>query len=200
MTYSGGAGKCLLTVGYSGCGVVYEFTPNSGGGWTEAVLYTFARGGGYAVNPSAGLILNNPGDLFATSVAGGDGSGTVLELKRSKKGWEQTVLHRFYGIPDGLGPVGKLEMDTDALFGVTVNGGISGIYGYGTAFELKRSETGSWKETILHSFAGGTADGYYPQAGMVSNGQGSLFGTTQYGGTGTACRAGTCGTVYEIAP
>lgn len=60
MTYSGGAGKCLLTVGYSGCGLVYEFTPNSGGGWTEAVLYTFARGGGYAVNPSAGLILNNP--------------------------------------------------------------------------------------------------------------------------------------------
>jgi hypothetical protein len=198
MTYSGGMGKCLLTAFYTGCGILFEFSRNSGGSWNETVLFSFARGGGYAVNPSAGLILNNPGDLYATSLAGGDGFGTVLEFKEAATGWQQNVIHRFYGIPDGLRPVGKLEVDQDALLGVTVNGGI--LDTYGIAFELQRSETGSWKERILHSFAGGTADGYNPQAGMVSNGQGSLFGTTQYGGTGTACRAGTCGTVYEITP
>jgi uncharacterized repeat protein (TIGR03803 family) len=198
MTSSGGAGRCERTVGYPGCGIVYEFTLNSGGGWTETVLYNFVRGGGYAVNPSSGLILNNTGDFFATSLAGGDGWGTVFELNQLKNGWKQSVLHRFSGNPDGILPVGKVEMGQNGdFFGVTSNGG-SG-YQHGMVFELKRSETGTWKERILHSFVGGKLDGDSPRAGVALGPHGRLYGTTSVGGSGTGCGTG-CGTVYEITP
>jgi hypothetical protein len=198
MTSSGGKGNCVLTNYHPGCGIVYEFTRSPSGGWTETVIYRFHRGEGLAVNPSGGLILNNTGDLFATSLAGGDGRGTVLELKELKKGWEQSVLHRFSGNPDGILPVGKVEMgQTGDLFGVTSNGG-SG-YQHGVVFELKRSETGTWKERILHSFVGGKLDGDSPRAGVALGPHGRLYGTTSVGGSGTGCGTG-CGTVYEITP
>jgi uncharacterized repeat protein (TIGR03803 family) len=199
-TVYGGTGTCQ-TSGYPyaptvGCGTIYRATLSSGT-WTETVLYNFARGGGHAVNPSWGLILINTGDLLATSLAGGDGWGTVFELKELKKGWEQGVLHRFSGNPDGNLPVGKVEMGQNGdLFGVTSNGG-SGFL-QGMVFELKPSETGTWKERILHSFVGGKLDGDSPQAGVVVGPYGNLYGTTYAGGSGT-CNTG-CGTVYEITP
>src|ERR1700690_656741 len=36
-TAYGGTGSCS-----SGCGTVFELSPNGGGGWTETVLYSFA--------------------------------------------------------------------------------------------------------------------------------------------------------------
>jgi uncharacterized repeat protein (TIGR03803 family) len=49
----------------------------------------------------------------------------------------------------------------------------------------------------LHSFSGGS-DGYYPQAGLIRDGSGNLYGTTEYGGSG--CYGGICGTVFKLAP
>jgi uncharacterized repeat protein (TIGR03803 family) len=82
------------------------------------------------------------------------------------------------------------------LFGVTANGGAS-ANGLGTVFELRRSKDG-WKERILHGFSG-PPDGANPSAGLVSDSQGHLYGTTRPGGTGTECSGG-CGTVYEVTP
>jgi uncharacterized repeat protein (TIGR03803 family) len=52
--------------------------------------------------------------------------------------------------------------------------------------------------STLYSFAGG-ANGANPGAGVVFGANGSLFGTTPYGGTGTACQGG-CGTIFEVTP
>jgi uncharacterized repeat protein (TIGR03803 family) len=195
MTEAGGRGKCEYVPKVAGCGIVYELTPNSDGSWKEAVIYDFARGGGFAVNPSSGLILDGASHLLATTIAGGDGPGTVLELTQSQKGWQQDVLYRFYGDPDGDTPVGRLGINSDgALFGVTFRGGKNA----GTVFELQRSQTNGWKERVLHSFVGGI-DGASPQAGLVFDSQGHLYGTTGSGGGGTVCTGG-CGTVYEITP
>jgi hypothetical protein len=198
LTSTGGTGKCEASESIPGCGIVFEFSHDSIGGWTETVIYNFVRGGGYAVNPSSGLILIDADYLLLTSTAGGDGFGAVLELRRSQtKGWEQSILHRFYGNPDGWWPVGKIVDTDDSLFGATSGGGVIRQNG-GMVFELKRSAAGDWRERILHDFTG-APDGNYPGAGVVSDSSGHLYGTTQWGGGGFGCTFG-CGVAYEIAP
>src|SRR5207237_9116314 len=53
-------------------------------------------------------------------------------------------------------------------------------------------------ETVLHSF-GGAGDGVQPDAGLMMDRAGDLYGTTIVGGSGN-CSAGGCGTVYKITP
>jgi uncharacterized repeat protein (TIGR03803 family) len=191
-TQIGGTGICTYYKDSHGCGVVYKLTPGSGGKWTESVVYNFIRGGGNAVIPSAGFFLRDR-HLFGTSLTGGDGLGTFFELKPSQKDWTQQILYRFYGYPDGEGPIGRLEMGPHGeLFGVTGGGGYKNV---GTVFALRDSTQG-WKESVLYAF-GGSNDGYLPMAGVVSDSQGHLYGTTFYGG-GTVCEGGGCGTVYEV--
>jgi hypothetical protein len=58
------------------------------------------------------------------------------------------------------------------------------------------------KETVLHRFTGGK-DGSKSQAGLISDSDGNLYGTTFYGGTGNCNDAGEffgCGTVFEASP
>lgn len=197
MTQVGGTGRCEYRPFYLGCGIVYELTPSSGGNWTETVVYDFARGGGFAVTPSSGLMMDSQGRLLGTTLAGGDGLGTVFEVRHLQKSWRQSVLHRFYGNPDGITPVGNVQMDAEGvLFGATSRGGKNKV---GTVFELQPSETTDWNERVLHSFQGGI-DGAYPQAGVISDSHGHLYGTTSQGG-GSGCYNGVgCGTVYEITP
>ena len=194
---AGGNGKCLYAVSYPGCGVAYELTPGSGGNWQESVIYEFTRGRGTAVNPSEGLFFNNEGNLLGTTLKGGDGLGAVFELTESQKGWKETVLYRFYGNPDGAYPVGQLSTDEKGdLFGVAFWEGAHRVDGM--VFELMPGGTEDRKERILHGFAGGI-DGSRPEAGLVSDSHGHLYGTTQQGGGGTRCDQG-CGTVYEVTP
>lgn len=194
MTKFGGTGKCV-TSDSSGCGMVYQLAPTSGGGWTETVIYDFARGGGSAVMPSGGLILDKANHLYGTTLEGGNGTGTVFELTQAQKGWEQRVLHRFYGNPDGIIPVGRVAMNAFGdLFGVT-SGRLSKPAAGGVVFELQRSGMHDWRERILYSFG---SDGDLPVAGVVSDSHGHLYGTTQFGGSGK-CDLG-CGVVYEVIP
>ena len=199
-TQYGGTGLCgggpfILP----GCGTVYKLAPSAGGSWTETI-YSFTRGGGFGVLPSGGLLFDKENRLLATTRRGGDGLGTVFQLKPSqKKEWQQTVLHRFYGHPDGMTPTGRLVADADGnLFGVSTYGGIAATRpGYGSVFELQRSLDG-WKERVLYRFTGGS-DASNPQSGLVLDKQGRLYGTTEHGGNNTGCNSG-CGTVYEVTP
>jgi uncharacterized repeat protein (TIGR03803 family) len=200
MTQYGGNGLCESSsegFGYMyGCGVVYEFTPHSDGSWSETIVYNFVRGGGFGVFPSGELFLGAANHLFGVTADGGDGIGAVFELEDTKKrGWQQSEAHIFYAGVDGVNPTGRLVADANGdLFGVTVRGSSTNV---GIVFEVQRSDDG-WKENIIHSFAK-APDGASPAAGLVLDSSGHLYGTTQYGGTGTACRYG-CGTVYEVMP
>ena len=140
-------------------------------------------------------MLANDDHILATSVAGGDGLGTLFDLTGSQTGWSQRVLYRFYGDPDGGEPVGKLASDAaGTIFGATTIGGTDNA---GAVFELEKSKTG-WRDKVLHSFTAGS-DGYLPYAGVTSDGGGHLFGTTLFGGGGKGgCGSESCGTVYEI--
>ncbi|MGH6838940.1 MAG: choice-of-anchor tandem repeat GloVer-containing protein [Methylocella sp.] len=64
-------------------------------------------------------------------------------------------------------------------------------------------------ETVLHTFCSlpGCTDGRQPQAGLIADSNGNLYGTTTNGGSGTsaACTNGLgevlgCGTVFKLSP
>ena len=77
------------------------------------------------------------------------------------------------------------------LYGTTYGGGIHcpDVGGCGTVFELSPREGGGYTETVLHSFGNGT-DGQYPQASLILDGAGNLYGTTSEGGIHTSCSNG----------
>jgi uncharacterized repeat protein (TIGR03803 family) len=60
--------------------------------------------------------------------------------------------------------------------------------------------SGAWSQTekILHTFTGGV-DGFLPQAGLVFDGKGNLYGTTSGGGNANS-EVCSCGTVFELSP
>jgi uncharacterized repeat protein (TIGR03803 family) len=177
-------------------------------GWaasTETVLYSFAGGSSDGSVPLAGLVSDKVGHLYGTTSTGGNSNacgifggscGVVFELHRAAGGWTEKVLYIFQGGADGGTPYGGLVRDAKGnLYGTTFVGGASGN---GTVFELVRGSGGTWTETVLYSFAGGT-DGAEPRAGLLLKGN-TLYGTTSLGGTGTACGifGGPCGTVFQL--
>jgi uncharacterized repeat protein (TIGR03803 family) len=67
----------------------------------------------------------------------------------------------------------------------------------GVVYELSPNLDGSWKMKILHGFTGGS-DGGDPQAALILDATGKLYGTTSGGGL-TKCGAG-CGVIFELDP
>ena len=109
-------------------------------------------------------------------------------------------LYSFSGGTDGGSPLGRLVMDTSGiLYGTTLSGGSgSGFDGIaaGTVF---RFDPAAGVLTTLYSFGLAGATGSNPVAGLTFDPAGSLYGTTQTGGTSTACSYG-CGVVFKLVP
>lgn len=181
-------------------GTVFKLTPSSDDTeWTETVLYAFHGSDGSA--PVAGLIRDKHGALYGTTSSGGLGFGFGAAFKltppaRGETAWTETVLHLFTGGIDGDYPFAGLTAGPDgALYGTTSNGGGGNNGGYGTVFKLTPPAWGepAWTETVLYSFTGGS-DGSIPQAGVIFDNEGALYGTTTLGG------AGSSGTVFKLTP
>jgi uncharacterized repeat protein (TIGR03803 family) len=124
----------------------------------------------------------------------------ALAANSSQSAQAQTfkVLHTFTGGADGARPVAGLIMDrAGSLYGTTEFGG---TYGFGIVFRLAAKGSG-WILSPLYSFQGiSNRDGNVPLARVVIGPDGSLYGTTQFGGTtGSACPQG-CGTVFNLKP
>ena len=195
-------GDNLTLCGGVGCGVVFELV-NSSGTYTEKVLYSFT-GGTDGAQPLAGLLMDKAGNLYGTTQIGGTtctvGCGVVFELTppvAPNTTWTETVLYSFTGSDDGVAPAAGLIMDASGnLYGTTSEGGVSPNH-YGTVFELVNS-AGSYTEKIIYSFTG-NSDGVAPNAGVIMDASGNLYGTTSYGGGSTNCAVG-CGTVFELTP
>jgi uncharacterized repeat protein (TIGR03803 family) len=153
------------------------------------VLYQF-RSGPSGINPYAGVVRDGKGNLYGTTYNDGAfASGTVLRINTLGK---EKVLHSFSQTEgDGAFPwYGTLARDSSGnLYGTTITGGIDGQLCCGTVFKV----TASGEETILYRFSGVGGDGF-PQAGVVRDASGNLYGTTQNGGTSNA------GTVFQLDP
>jgi uncharacterized repeat protein (TIGR03803 family) len=201
-------GGIAADCGGNGCGVVFELSPFSGGGWAEKEIHSFT-GGSDGSNPWAGLIFDADGNLYGTTSAGGSSSGVgvVFELKPiSGGGWKETVLHTFSSQAKGYAPAAGVVFDSHGnLYGTTSGGGVTtgdcGIDGCGVVFKLSPdASTGGWAETVIHAFEG-TRDGAIPDAGLILDSAGNLYGTTQQGGLLTGgCNFNRCGVVFEFSP
>jgi uncharacterized repeat protein (TIGR03803 family) len=166
----------------------------------ETVLHNFSGADG--ARPYLGsLIKDTAGNLYGTtwyggdlSCQGGEGCGTVFKVDPSGK---ETVLHNFEAQNDGQFPFSSLVLDPSGNLYGTTSDGID--YGQnGLVFQVN-SATGA--ESVIYQF-NGQPDGSYPEAGMVPDSNGNLYGTTAFGGSGTGpdCGNAGCGAVFELSP
>jgi uncharacterized repeat protein (TIGR03803 family) len=158
--------------GANGAGVVFELSP-SGSGWTEQVIY---EPGSYA----AGLTMDTAGNIL-----GVNDRGTVFELlPNGDGGWTPTVIYDFGG---DYKLSGTPALDQAGNIYCTMTGD-SGS-GTGTLWKLSLVD-GKWTKKSLELWKRGLA----PLAGVVLDGTGNIYGTTQAGGTYGG------GTIFELSP
>jgi len=169
-------------------GVVYQLVP-SGNGWTESVLHSFdpAIDG---INPAAGLVFDQAGNLYGTTIDGGPlNGGTVFKLSHAGNTWTSTVIYSFQRTSRGPLPHASLSFDAAGnLYGTTQYGGKSDL---GTIFKLTPGVNG-WTYKLLKEFD--LSDGGLPQSDVVFDASGNLHGTTWKGGTNHL------GVVWKITP
>ena len=182
---------------FEGFGAVFELTPDpTGTGWTETVLHAFGcidmcNG---PPSPAGGVVMDAAGNLYGTTLGGGQTiyEGLLYKLSPDPSGrWNYTLLYGFCsqpGCPDGANPDAGLIIDAAGnLYGTTLYGGAANE---GVVFEVAPDGT----ETVLHSFQGSPADGANPEAGLIMDPAGNLYGTTYKGG------AANQGVVFMVAP
>lgn len=170
--------------GAVGAGTVYELSPNGSQGWSETVLYQFQSGFDGAF-PLAGVTLDQTGNLYGTTEAGGAiGPGTVFKLSPPQMqggSWTENILYSFTASAGE--PYGVLIFDKAGnLYGTT-------SWPKGNVFELIPSAGDSWTEIQLYAF--GSTRISVPLAGLTLDNIGNLYGTA----TGDFC-----GGVFRLQP
>jgi hypothetical protein len=202
VTQAGGDLNCE-ELAEPGCGTVFELH-SEGGAWQEKQVHLFSEAHFDGGIPSGGVTLDSMGSVYgATEFGGGAGScggkgvgcGSVYELSHSHSGWQEQILYGFGGSVTGSDPMGELAFDPKGnLYGVTCCSGGNKV---GLVFELTPAAGRRWTETVLYAFTGGN-DGGLPEAGLLIDMQGNIYGTT-VGGGARSCPGG-CGVVFELSP
>ena len=183
-------------------GTVFRLTP--GGALTT--LYSFCARPNCAdgQSPYAGLWQGSDGNFYGTTVDGGTlGKGTIFRITPTGV---LTTLYNFCSIAtctDGEYPYGGVVQASDGnLYGTTQAGGVftnanTCPFGCGTFFRLTLSGT----LTTLYNFCSGgnCLDGAQPFSGLALTSNGTIYGTTAYGGV-CSTRTEGCGTVFAWSP
>jgi len=176
---SGNLYGTTLYGGTAGYGLVYKLQTTG----QEKVLYNFT-GGADGGNPSGSLALDAAGNLYGTTPYYGGTASAGVVFKIAPNGHE-TVLYTFTGGADGGNPMAGVTLDSAGnVYGTTFHGGTVGA---GAVYKI----TPAGQETVLYSFTGGD-DGSSPEAGVILDSAGNLYGTTYYGGSANA------GVVYKV--
>jgi len=153
---------------------------------TMTILYNFTGERGDGKGPDSGLVRDPAGNLWGTLPNGiGHPFSLGFVYKISPAG-KETKPHVFTGpTSDGSNPQAGLIRDPAGTFYGTTAGGGSNFAG--TVFKLDAGN-----ETVLYSSTGTNGDGAYPEAPLVRDLDGNLYGTTMSGGVNTV------GTVFKL--
>ena len=228
-TEGGGTGSCARGCGTVFSLTPPAAGPSGPGAWTANVVYRFT-GGSDGAYPVAGVTIGNNGVLYGTAEYGGTGyctgegrpygCGVVFSLTPPATpggAWIEATLHSFTnayslctpmgcgGSTDGFYPTTGLAIGSGGMLYGTTGGG--GTMNGGTLFSLAPPAVASdgWTESVLYNFTAFNAY-YFPASaspsGLVIGADGTLYGTTKIGGSGTGgpyCPEG-CGTVFSLTP
>ncbi len=203
-TQSGGAHQaddCYVGKFYneSGCGTVFRIGLH--GAFTK--LHDFySQGDGYQASPSTGVIQGSDGNFYGMAMQGFPTATTTLF--RMTRAGTVTILHQFAtDESEGYLAYGGLLKGSDGfIYGTTSSAGAvtgSTTGGCGTVFQAGLD--GSFQTLHVFSGPGPTliGDGCVPWATLVQAKDGSLYGTTNYGGFAKAnCIAGGCGIIFRL--
>jgi uncharacterized repeat protein (TIGR03803 family) len=193
----GPAGTILGTTSQGGgdndLGVFYELSAHH----KETVLHQFPYGGtadGWA--PGGPMATDGQGNIYAATGTGGTSDfGTIYKIDTSGN---ETILYNFLGQSDGSGPEGLVSGPGGYFYGTTACS--DACYTGGSGHVFKVDSAGNL--TILYTFSGG-ADGGDPNAYLLFDAKGNIFGTTGLGGN-SGCPIGNfdygCGVVFKLTP
>jgi len=157
-------------------------------GANVSILYNFT-GAADGSDPAA-LAIDSQGSLYGVAIFGGSnryagGCGTVFKLDA---GGKSSMLHSFAGGKAGMGPDSVLLDAAGNLYGSAIGGSPSCQSGCGIVYKLGANE----RFTVLHSFS--AKDGDAPGYLILDENSGTLYGTTELGGTSN------WGTIFQLKP
>lgn len=168
------------TGGY-GFGTIYKVKPD-GSDWRTVISFTSNGEKDRGQVPAGGLISDGSGNFWGTTVGGGIlNHGTIFKVNAATG--KLTTVVEFTGagpIHRGAAPFGTLVKDEAGLIWGTTSAG--GIGSRGTVFKIDPS-TGVLTTVVDFTGFGTLVAGDWPQAGLVSDGAGFLWGTTFSGGS-----------------
>jgi uncharacterized repeat protein (TIGR03803 family) len=110
-------------------GTVFKLTLGTNNNWNDTVLYNFCALPvcGDGSHPMGGVVLDQSGNLYGTTLNGGvsDG-GVVFKLEPQSDGtWTQSTLYTFQSVGTGYAPFG-LTIDSSGNLYVVAAGGAAG--------------------------------------------------------------------------
>jgi hypothetical protein len=161
---------------------------------------------GAGSNPTTGLTPGSHGELYGTTVMGGQRKsqdGIIFMLTPPAppaKKWGYKTIWKLHG-RDGAAIQGRLLLGQDgALYGTASAGGYDGVL-FGTVFRLTPPAPGSdaWRFSLLYRFGAYDVDhdGGNPDAGLIQDASGALFGTTTISG---GHHSDAFGSVFKLTP
>jgi uncharacterized repeat protein (TIGR03803 family) len=191
------AGNLFGTAQGSASGVAFELSPNTKGKYKLLILSALCAPGtcaGFGGAPTGGIVRDAAQNIYGTVASpGGQHGGVVYKLTKSGDGYSFADLHNFCpdqnDCEDGDFPQGGLVLDPAGhIFGTTFIGGND--TDNGVAFALDPS----FEDIYIFCVVGACTDGTNPNPGMLIDGQGNLYGTTEYSGPTDG------GVIFELSP
>lgn len=167
--------------GAYGKGSIYKVNPITGEVVTMAE-FSGTTGSTKGARPESALTFDNEGWMWGITREGGAGNyGTIYRIHHSGTFETKIEFTNITGAAKGSYSESTLLQVGDFMWGTTAEGGTAPI-GRGTVFKLNRL-TGEFTTVVQFTGTTGAAIGSLPQAGLVSDGNGFLWGTTYTGGT-----------------
>jgi len=188
----------LVSSGFPGCGVVFKLDTTS----KETVLHRFHWGSGRG-RPRDRIGPGRPrATLYGTTFGGGDlacggGSGCGVVFKLDTTGKENRVTTSSLGERTGQ-PLRQPQDWSGTLQATCTAPPSPAATGASAGAESSSSWVRPAKRPYCTRFTGG-ADGAGPEAGLVRDNAGNLYGTTDSGGRLDMRRpAAGCGVVFKL--